>query len=681
MRLSLLLCAVAVVGFYGSSNLAVAQTGVALAAPAETAWGFDLTGMDRSVAPGDDFYSYANGDWNRRTEIPSDRVAVGALQDLRGYNANLRVRDLLEQEPVRSAGLKDSTQKAVMLYRAFMDAETLRKIGDAPLHAELQRLNQIHSKEELAASMGRSFGGFGSSLFNIDLSTDDKDSKHYAVHLGQGGLGLPSRDYYLEPQFAKTKLAYEAYVGELLNLAGTPDAAGQAHAIVAFETRIAAASWTHAEERDPVKTYNPEDLATLEKSIPDFPWRRFFAGAGLDDVTRVIVTTKTSVPMLAQIFAATPLDTHKAWQAFSVIDSAAPYLPDAYVQARFSFRLHTLGGQPTLAPRWMQAVAFVNEAMGSAVGELYVQKYYPAENQEQMAVLVANLRSALRDRLEHLPWMSASTKAEALRKLANLEVQIGRPKVWIDYTKLAVSRNDLYGDAQREKAFDWQRRVAQRNGLWNKSDWRFWPQYATSYMENNQLIFTAAMLQVPFYNAKADPAINYGGIGSVIGHELTHSFDDQGREFDADNRLRNWWTAEDAAQFKQRADLLSAQYSAMEPLPGLHLKGDVTLGENIADLGGVTIAREAYHESLHGKAAPVLDGFTGDQRFFLGWAQVWREKRRDDDLRQRVTTDVHSPATARVNGVVRNMDSWYDSFDVQRAQKLFLEPDTRVRIW
>ena len=681
MRLSVLLSAVAILGFCCSSHSSAAQAGAELHVPAQTAWGFDLTGVDRSVDPGDDFYSYANGTWNRETRIPGDQVAVGALADLRGYNANLRVRDLLEEEHAHTTSSGNSTQKAISLYRAFMDAQTVQKLGDAPLRAELQHLNQIKSKDELAASMGRSFGGFGSSLFNLDLSTDDKDSKHYAVHLGQGGLGLPSRDYYLQPQFARTKQAYEVYVVELLRLAGLPDAPGQAHAIVEFETRVAEASWTHAEERDPVNTYNPEDLVTLEKSIPDFPWRHFLAGAGLGNVARVIVTTKTSVPRLAQIFAATPLDTLKAWQAFSIIDKAASYLPDAYVQARFSFRLHTLGGQPTLAPRWARAVDFVDEAMGSAVGELFVQKHYPQENQQQMAVIVENLRTALRDRLEHLPWMSPSTKAEALHKLANLEVQIGRPKVWIDYTKLEVSPDDLYGDAQREKAFDWQRRVTQMNGLWNKSDWRFWPQYATSYMENNQLIFTAAMLQAPFYNAKADPAINYGGIGAVIGHELTHSFDDQGREFDADNRLRNWWTTEDAAQFNKRADLLSTQYSSMEPLPGLHIKGDVTLGENIADLGGVTIALEAYHESLHGKAAPVLDGYTGDQRLFLGWAQVWREKRRDDDLRQRITTDVHSPATARVNGVVRNMDSWYDSFTVQPSQKLYLEPDKRVRIW
>jgi putative endopeptidase len=351
------------------------------------------------------------------------------------------------------------------------------------------------------------------------------------------------------------------------------------------------------------------------------------------------------------------------------------------VQTQFDFRSHTLGGQPVLSPRWVRAVGFVNEAMGSAVGELYVQKYFPSESERQMATLVSNLRAALKDRIEHLSWMSTSTKTEALHKLANLEVQIGRPKVLIDYRALTVSPRALYDDAKREKAFDWERRLHQLNGLWNKSDWRFWPQYPTAYTENNQLIFTAAMLQAPFFDPKTDPAVNYGAIGSVIGHELTHSFDDQGRETDADNRLRNWWTPEDAARFKERADLLSTQYSAMEPMPGLHLKGDVTLGENIADLGGATIALEAYRTSLHGKAAPLLDNFTGDQRFFLGWAQVWREKRRDKNLRQMIATDVHSPGTARVNGVVRNMDGWYEAFSVHAGQELFLNPEQRVHLW
>ena len=415
--------------------------------------------------------------------------------------------------------------------------------------------------------------------------------------------------------------------------------------------------------------------------MPAFAWRRFFAEAGLGNVQRVVMTINTSVPKLAKIFASTPLDTLKAWQAFHTIDAAAPYLPDAYVRAQILFRSQALGGQATLAPRWVRAVGFVNEAMGSAVGELYVKKYFPRENHEQISALVSNLRATLQDRLEHLPWMASSTKAEALHKLANLEVQIGQPEVWIDYRKLRAHPGDLYGNAKRERAFDWQRRVSQLHRLWNKSDWRFWPQFSTAYTENNQLIFTAAILQAPFFDPKADPAVNYGGLGAVIGYELTHSFDDQGRETDANKLLRNWWTTADAAQFKERADRLSMQYSTMEPLPGMHIKGDVTLGESIADLGGVTIAFETYHASLHGHLVPILDGFTGDQRFFLGWAQIWREKHRDDDLRRLITTDVHSPATARVNGVVRNMDSWYDSFNVHLNQALYLDPDQRVRIW
>jgi putative endopeptidase len=648
--------------------------------PAKTSWGFDLSGMNCAAVPGDDFYNYANGEWNRKTEIPSDRASVGSLPDLR-YNANARVRELLEQPEIVVAGNPSSSPKAVELYQAYMNEQRIERLGSAPLYRDLEPLKRAESREQLAETMGASFKGFGSSLFTLDISYDDNEPTHYSVHLGQGGLGLPNRDYYLQPQFANLRRAYESYVAELLRLAEWPDANSQAHSIVAFETEVAEASWTHAEERDPVKTYNPEKLSALERSVPEFPWRQFFDAAGLPKLPSVVLTTNTSVPKLAHIFVATPVETLKAWQAFHVIDSAAPYLSASFVQTQFAFRSHTLGGQPTLTPRWVRAVGFVNEAMGSAVGELYVQKYFTSESQQQMAILVSNLRAALKDRIEHLSWMSASTKTEALHKLANLEVQVGRPKVWIDYRALTISPQALYDDAKREKAFDWERRLHQLNGLWNKSDWRFWPQYPTAYTENNQLIFTAAMLQAPFFDPKADPAVNYGAIGSVIGHELTHSFDDQGRETDADNRLRNWWTPEDAARFKERADLLSTQYSAMEPLPGLHLKGDVTLGENIADLGGVTIALEAYRTSLHGQPAPLLDNFTGDQRFFFGWAQVWREKRRDENLRQMITTDVHSPGTVRVNGVVRNMDRWYGAFSVRAGQQLFLNPEQRVHIW
>jgi putative endopeptidase len=681
MRLSLALSSVFIsLQLFPASLLSQVPARPTICEPAKASWGFDLSGMNCAVIPGDDFYNYANGEWNRRAEIPVDRAMVGAFSDLR-YNANARVRELLEQKESLAAADTSSSRKAVELYQAYMNEQKIEQLGSNPLLRDLEPLRRLQSREQIAEAMGYSFKGFGSSLFHLDISLDDNDAKHYSVHVGQGGLGLPNRDYYLQPQFADVRHAYENYITELLNLAKWPDANNKARSIVALETQIAEASWTHAEERDPVKTYNPESLAALQSSVPEFPWRKFFDAAGLPNLPSLVVTTNTSVPKLAHIFATTPVETLKAWQAFQVIDGAAPYLPAVFVQAHFVFRSQTLGGQPKIAPRWVRAVGFVNEAMGSAVGELYVQKYFPRKNQSQMEILVDNLRAALKDRIEHLSWMSTSTKTEALHKLANLEVQIGRPKVWIDYRALTIVPEALYEDAKREKAFDWQRRVHQMNGLWNKSDWRFWPQYPTAYTENNQLIFTAAMLQAPFFDPKTDPAINYGAIGSVIGHELTHSFDDQGRESDAEGRLRDWWTPEDAARFKTNADLLSIQYSAMEPLPGLHLKGDVTLGENIADLGGVTIALEAYRTSLHGQPAPLLDNFTGDQRFFLGWAQAQREKRRDENLRQLVTTDVHSPGTARLNGVVRNIDSWYGAFGVRAGHKLFLSPEQRVRIW
>lgn len=668
-----------VLASYCHPQLSIAPLAVAQPLPLPKAWGFDLTGMDRSVVPGDDFYAFANGGWTRRTEIPADRTTVGSFPDLR-YEANANVQDLLEHNE-QATSVSSSAQKATALYRAYMDEGAVARLGDAPLHRRLDRLRKVRSKNGLAASMGSSFSGFGSSLFRLEISYDDKDPQRYAVHLGQGGLGLPSREYYLQPQFAAAKDAYQKYVANLLRLSGWSDATQQAKAIVAFETAVAEGSWNHGEERDPVKTYNPEAVSALERSIPAFDWNSFFDGAGLHDLDRIVLTTNTSIPKLAQVFASTSLKTLTAWQAFHTADGAAPYMSEPFVQAHFEFHTHILGGQPVLAPRWIRAVGFVNEAMGSAVGQLYIERYYPKDNQQQMEALVANLRAALQDRLEHLAWMSEPTKVEALRKLTNLEIQIGRPKEWIDYGNLKVSPRCLYDDAQRERAFDWRRRVTQMHGPWNKSDWRFWPQYPTAYTENNQLIFTAAMLQAPFFNPKADPAVNYGGIGAVIGHELTHSFDDQGRETDATNRLRNWWTPEDAVQFKEHGDRLSQQYSAMEPLPGLHIKGNVTLGENIADLGGMTIALDAYRTSLHNQPPPVLDGFTGEQRFFLGWAQIWREKRREDSLRQLITSDVHSPVTARVNGVVRNMDTWYDRYTIEHGQTLYLSPAERVRIW
>jgi len=647
-------------------------------APQIGPWGFDLTGMDRSVNPGDDFYSFANGEWLRRTGVPSDRTVVGSFPDLR-FQSNIRVRQLLDSP--RVAGVSSATQKAVLLYRTFLDENRIDKLGRAPIEPQIRRIAAIKTKMEMAASMGRSFGGFGASIFQLDLAYDRRKPKRYAVYLGQGGLGLPDRDYYVEPQFAATKDAYRAYIARMLRLIDWPQPDLAASQILVFESEIANASWSHADQRDPNTTYNPAGSADLERLDPGFSWGTFLHAANLTQAPQIIVTTNTSVHRLAGIFDATPLSTLKAWQAFHAADTAAPYLSGTFVQAHFDFHMHAVAGQVELAPRWVRAVSLVNEAMGSAVGELYASQSLTANTRRQMDEIVLGLRAALKQRLETLPWMSESTRSEALRKLANLQVQIGAPARWIDYSGLHLSDGDLFGNVKREKVFDWNRRVLQLQGPWNECDWRFWPQYPTAYTENNNLIFTAAMLQPPFFDPAADSAVNYGAVGSVIGHELTHSFDDQGRKEDADSRLRDWWTTGDAAQFQKRADELVVQYSAMEPIPGTHIRGAVTLGENIADLGGVAIAFEAYEQTTSTKPALLLDGFTGEQRFFLGWAQVWREKWKEDALRKLIVTDVHSPGTARVNGVMRNLDSWYTSFAVKPQQYLFLAPNQRSAIW
>jgi len=647
-------------------------------APQIGPWGFDMSGMDRSINPGDDFYSFANGEWLRDTEVPSDRTVVGSFPDLR-FQAILRVRQLLESQ--RLTGTPNSIEKAALLYRTFLDESRIDKLGRKPFEPQLRRIAAIKTKTEVAASMGRSFGGFGSSIFQLDLAYDRRKPKSYAVYLGQGGLGLPDRDYYLQPQFAVTKDSYKAYIARMLHLIDWPQADEAASQILVFESAIAEASWSQAEQRDLDTTYNPARSVDLEREDPGFPWRTFLRAADLNKVPQIIVTTTTSVQRLGGIFDATPICTLKAWQAFHAADSAAPFLSGTFVQAHFDFHMHVVTGQSELAPRWIRAVNLVNEVMGSAVGELYVSQSLTADSRRQMDEIVLGLRAALKQRLETLPWMSESTRSEALRKLTNLQVQIGAPSRWIDYSGLHFSEGDLFGNVEREKAFDWNRRVLQLRGPWNECDWRFWPQYPTAYTEDNNLIFTAAMMQPPFFDPAADPAVNYGAIGSVIGHELTHSFDDQGRKEDADSRLRNWWTKEDSAQFQKRADELVLQYSAMQPIPGIHIRGAVTLGENIADLGGVTTAFEAYEQTVSTKRAPLLDSFTGEQRFFLGWAQVWREKWKDDALRKLIVADVHSPGTARVNGVMPNLDPWYASFAVKPQQRLFLAPSQRTDIW
>jgi len=561
-----------------------------------------------------------------------------------------------------------------------MDETAIEKRGLTPLEADLAKVRAVSDKAALAEWMGRP--NFP-SVFDVSIDPDLKDPTKYQVYISQSGSGLPDRDYYLTAQFADKKKAYQAYVAKLLTLAQWPNAKVRAADIVALETKIAEVSWTRAEQRDPVKVYNPTTVAELEKAAPGFAWSRYMTGAGLGDRTAVVTVTNTSLPKIAAIYADAPLDVLKAWAAFHIADEAAGVLPKAFVNARFEFRNKELGGQPEITARWRRAVRTVNNQLGEAVGEVYVAKYFPPASKAKMEALIADLKTAFAKHIEALDWMGADTKKEALAKLANYDVQIGYPKKWRDYSALEIRADDAYGNAMRSGVFEWNFKLKNLNAPVDKDHWEMTPQTVNAYNNPNfnEVVFPAAILQPPFFNPKADPAINYGAIGGVIGHEMTHGFDDQGRKFDSRGQLRDWWTADDAAKFEAKAQVLGAQYSAMEPLPGAHIKGDLTMGENIADLGGLTMALEAYHASLGGKPAPVIAGLTGDQRVFLGWAQVWREKLRDDALRQQIASNEHSPPEARVNGVVHNIDAWYAAFGVKPDDKLYVAPEKRVRIW
>jgi len=662
---------------------ASAATGAAtsLESPKYGTWGFDLSGMDRSVKPGDDFFKFANGTWDKTTEIPSDRVRWGNFNKLRELS-DARLHAILEE--AKAGKLTDpDAAKIAAGYAAFMDEALADKLDAKPIAPELAQVRAVKTKDEFTALMGKANTTGFSSILPVFISIDAKAPTKYAVMSGTGGLGLPDRDYYLQPGFAAKKAKYQAYVEQLLTMIGWANPAANAKAIVDFETKLAEASWTRVERRDRDKTYNPMTPAELQAQTPGFDWNRYLAATELPKVQRIVVTTNTSFPKFAKIYSETPLDTLKAWQAFHVADGAAPFLSKRFVQANYEFRNKELQGQPELQARWKRAAQFMDGAIGESIGRVYVARYFTPEAKAKMDDLVANIRTAMRARIEKLEWMGPETKAQAQEKLAKFTVKIGYPVFWRDYAKLELKKNDLYGNAIRAGAFQWRRNVARLDQPVDKREWGMTPQTVNAYYNfaNNEIVFPAAILQPPFFDADADPAINYGGIGGVIGHEISHGFDDQGRKSDGDGVLRDWWTAEDNAKFKAQADKLGAQYSSFEPLPGAKVQGGLTMGENIGDLGGLSLGLDAYHASLKGGPAPVIEGLTGDQRVFLGWAQVWREKIRDEALRQQVVTDPHSPAYYRVNGTIRNIPGWYEAWDVKAGDKLYVAPEDRVRIW
>ncbi|WP_306003956.1 M13 family metallopeptidase [Brevundimonas sp. C43] len=644
------------------------------------AWGFDLAGRDTSVKPGDDFNEYANGAYLRTTEIPADKSRFGPF-DVLYENAQSQLKSIIETSAANPAN--ENARKVGALYASFMDEAKIEQLGATPLAADLAAVKAVTDHAGMARLMGESHSGFGGSLFGIDVFEDLKNPNLNSAYLGQGSLGLPDRDYYLKPDFAAQREAYLAYLTTTLTAIGWADPAKTAADILAFETKVADKQWTTVERRQIDKLYNPAKASELATLAPGFDWAGFLAGAQVSDVDTLVLMENTAIPAIAQVFADTPIETLKAWQAFNVVDQASPYLSKAFVDARFDFRGKTLRGQPENRPRWNRGVALVDGQLGEVLAQEYVRLHFPASSKAQMEALVGNIRDAMTERLKTLDWMSEPTREQALYKMSKFGVKIGYPDKWRSYDGLELKADDLYGNVERSSAFEWAYKRGKIGKPVDPLEWGMTPQTVNAYYNppRNEIVFPAAILQAPFFDPNADPAVNYGGIGAVIGHEITHGFDDQGRKSDGDGVLRDWWTPEDAARFEARAKVLGDIYDKLEPIPGVHVNGDLTMGENIADLGGLLLALDAYHKSLNGQPAPVIDGLTGDQRVFLGWAQVWREKSREAALKEQLTTDPHSPGPVRAATSPRNIDAWYAAFGVSPDQKEYIAPEARARIW
>jgi putative endopeptidase len=656
-------------------------TAESLASPKFGTWGFDLSGMDRSVKPGDDFYAFVNGKWAERTEIPADRVRYGSGDALQALS-EARVRAILDDAVAGKLDHPDAA-KIAAAYGAFMDEARVEALDARPLAPELAMIRKVKSRADFTALMAKSNTTGFTSVLPVQIFLDSKAPDRYVLLTSNSGLGLPDRDYYLQASFADKKVKYEAYIARMLTMIGWDKPAENARAIVAFETKMAEVSMTRVEQRDLDKTYNPMTPAELAAYTPDFDWKSYLAAADLPKADKIIVWSKPAFPKITAIYAATPVDTLKAWQAFHLTDGAAPYLSKRFVDARFEFKGKELAGQKELAPRWKRAARWMDGALGESVGKVYVARYFPPETKAKALELVTNVRSAMRGRIENLAWMGPATKAKALEKLDRLGLKIGYPDQWLDYSALEMKPDDLYGNVMRSSVFEWRRQVARFDQPVDRTEWGLTPQTVNAYYHlfNIEIAFPAAYLQPPFFDPDADPAVNYGAVGATIGHEITHGFDDQGRKADARGVLTDWWQPEDDAKFKAQAGRLTAQFDAFEPFPGVKVQGALSLGENIADLGGLKLALDAYHASLKGAPAPVIDGFTGDQRVFLGYAQAWREKAREDFTRAQIATGPHAPSFYRVMGPLRNIQAWYDAWDIKPGDKLYIPPEQRVNIW
>jgi len=653
------------------------------AAPAQIGkWGLDLGAQAPSVKPGDDFYRYADGHWLDSTQIPADLTSWNAFTQL-AEKAQHDLRSIAESLPADAP--EGSTERKVGdYYRAYLDTDAIERAGLAPAQPGLSAIASARSYEDLARLMGRRDLSLRSPL-RLLIMTDQKNPDRYIVTITQSGLGLPDRDYYLKNEAVYTDLRakYVAHIGRMLALAGDQSAADDAKSILDIETRIAQEHWPAAKRRERDLTYNLRTRAQLEQLAPGIPWQPLLAAQGLESRPELVVRELDAIQNLAGLFRKIPVKRWRAYFEYHYLAEVAEVLPKAFDEEHFAFYGHILSGQPQEQERWKSAVDALDNDLGEAVGQLYVQRYFPPTAKEQMQALVENLRAAYAVRIENLAWMSPATKKVALEKLAAFHPKIGYPEHWRDYSALEIRAGDAFGNLIRARVFDWQRELKRIDQPTDRGEWGLTPQTVNAYYNAtfNEVVFPAAILQPPFFDPNADPAVNYGAVGGAIGHEMGHGFDDQGAKSDARGVLRTWWQPEDEQAFHKLVESLAAQYDGYEALPGLHVNGHLTLGENIGDLGGLSVALEAYHISLKDKPAPVLDGLTGDQRFFLSWAQVWRSLDRDAQLRKQVTSNPHSPSKFRVNGPVRNIDAWYAAFGVKPGDQLYLAPEDRVHIW
>jgi putative endopeptidase len=645
--------------------------------------GIDLQWIDKSVRPQDDLYQYLNGKWLKTFQIPPDKAVYGSFTAIDDA-IQLELRGIIESLP-QSGGDAD-TQKVVDMYASFMDEGHLETLGLQPLQAEFAAIDAMKDAAAIPATMAHLTKIGAGGPFGLNVGVDAKNSSQYAVTIFQSGLGLPDRDYYLKDD-AKLKAAREKYLAhmqKMLSMAGDGQADKNAAAILTLETSIAQVQWTRVENRDPIKTYNKKTFTELPQVMAGYDWRSYLHGTGIDGrADWLIVSQPSYFGSLSKIMASTPLPVWKAYFKWRVLSAAAPYLSRQFVDERFAFEGTVLRDVPENQPRWKRGINLIDRSLGEALGKRYVEKYFPPESKARMQVLVHNVLEAYRRDIELLDWMSADTKVGAQLKLAKVSPKIGYPDHWRDYSALRIERGDLHGNVLRASEFEYWRQVDKLGKPVDRTEWNMTPQTVNAYYNptKNEIVFPAAILQPPFFDAKADDAVNYGGIGGVIGHELSHGFDDRGSQYDADGNLHDWFTKEDHDKFAAKTKALVEQYNAYEPVPDYHVNGALTLGENIGDNSGLAIAYRAYHLSLGLHDAPVIDGFTGDQRFYMGWSQVWRGKAREAETIQRIKTDPHSPAAVRGLAPLRNQPGFYKAFNLKPGDKMFLTPEQRVIIW